>query len=118
MADYTQVLDGVVTDFSINRVTRPGQLKVYRLGSQTDTFSDGNGVYEAKRGEQIVRVKATGNDSANVPISLWGMDGVALVTASGTEDADEFKGPFSKVTVGDAAGPVEGFIMIWVKKGD
>ena len=118
MADYTQVLGGVVTDFSIDRVTRPGQLKVYRLGSDTDTFGDGDGIYQAKRGEQIVRVKATGNDSANVPISLWGMDGVALVTASGTEDADEFKGPFSKVQVGDAPASAEGFIMIWVKKGE
>jgi hypothetical protein len=123
MSLYKKVFDtstGDVTSVTIDRVTRSGQTKIVRLGSQTTNteYSSAAGTYEAKRGEQIVKVKVTGNASADAPVDLWLMDGSALISGQGVEDADEFNGPFSKVTVGDAAGPVQAFCLVYIRKGD
>jgi|LULN01.1.fsa_nt_gb hypothetical protein len=122
MSLYKKVFDtstGVVTSVTIDRVTRSGQTKIVRLGSQTTNseYSSDPGAYEAKRGEQIVKVKVTGNASADAPVDLWLMDGTQLISGQGVEDADEFNGPFSKVQVGDTATSA-GFCLVYIKRGD
>jgi len=120
MASYTKHFDGAAaaTVVTVPRAQRPGNLVVHYLDSGgADDNTQSSKRYYCQPGEQIVKVKAIHNVNDLPVISLWDLDGVAIVASASVEDADEIMGPFGKVLFHAAAGGEDSNGMVWIKRG-